>query len=60
MEEAMEILRSKQTKEGRWKLENSFNGRMIKSIESKGAESKWVTFKALKVLRQAWGESYNI
>lgn len=52
MEEAIEILRSKRTKEGRWKLENSFNGRMIKNIESKGTESKWVTFKALKVLME--------
>lgn len=50
MDEAIEIVRSKQTKEGRWKLENSFNGRMIINIERKGAESKWMTLKAIKVL----------
>lgn len=52
MNDALEILKSKQTKEGRWKLENSFNGRMIKDIEKKGAESKWITMKAIKVLME--------
>jgi hypothetical protein len=50
MDEAVEILRSKQSGDGRWKLENSFNGRMIKDVEKKGVESKWVTGRALGVL----------
>jgi hypothetical protein len=50
MNEALEIVRSGQTKEGIWKLGNSFNGRMIKDIEKKGGNSKWITLKAIKVL----------
>jgi hypothetical protein len=50
MGEAVEILKNKQNKERRWKLENSFNGKMIEDIEHKGKESKWITLKALKVL----------
>jgi hypothetical protein len=50
MQEAFDILQKKMTKDGRWKLENSFNGRMIEDIEEIGKESKWITQKALKVL----------
>ena len=50
MDEAIDILRSKKTSNGRWKMENSFNGRMIKDIEKKGADSKWITMKAMEVL----------
>lgn len=50
MSSALEIVRQKQTKEGRWKLENTFNGKMITNIEVKGADSKWITYRALKVL----------
>lgn len=50
MREALEILQSKQDKDGRWKLENTFNGKMIEDIESKGQHSKWITLKALGVL----------
>lgn len=48
--EALELIRSKQTPEGRWNLENTFNGRMIRNIEVKGKASKWITLKALYVL----------
>lgn len=50
MDEAVNIIRSKQNSEFRWKLENSFNGKMIENIEKKGSNSKWITLKALKVL----------
>jgi hypothetical protein len=50
MSSALEIVRQKQTKEGRWKLENTFNGKMITNIEVKGSDSKWITYRALKVL----------
>jgi hypothetical protein len=52
MDEAVEIIRSKQTLNKRWKLENSFNGRMIRDIDKKGHDSKWITLKALKVLME--------
>jgi hypothetical protein len=50
MEDAIEKLRTKQNKEKRWDLENTFNGRMIKNIETKGKSSKWITLKALNIL----------
>jgi hypothetical protein len=51
MDEAIAMLRSKQTRENCWQLENSYNGRMIINIETKGAESKWITLKSLNVLK---------
>jgi hypothetical protein len=50
MKDAIDILIKKQNKENRWNLENTFNGRMIKNIETKGESSKWITLKALNVL----------
>ena len=50
MSEAISILKAKQNNEKRWKLENSFNGKMIIDIEKQGKSSKWITFKALNIL----------
>jgi hypothetical protein len=52
MQEALDILKSKMTNDGKWKLENTFNGKMIVDIEEKGKESKWITLKALKIINQ--------
>jgi hypothetical protein len=37
----------------RWTLRNTFNGKMLADIEAKGQRSKWVTLRALQVLRWA-------
>jgi hypothetical protein len=55
MQEAVELVVSKQDELGRWKLENTFNGRFQTSIEEKGNNSKWVTLNALKVLKGFYG-----
>ena len=52
MKEAIGVLISKQDDQGRWKLENTFNGRFQVSIEQKGKSSKWITLNALRVLKQ--------
>ncbi len=52
MKDAIDKLITKRNKENRWNLENTFNGRMIKNIETKGESSKWITLKALNVLIQ--------
>ena len=52
MQEAIDILVSKQDGEGKWKLENTFNGRFQTNIEQKGKKSKWITLNALKVLKK--------
>lgn len=51
LNDAIDIIAAKPLKEGRWKLENSFNGKMIVHIEKKSQPSKWITLKALKVLK---------
>lgn len=52
MQEAIDLVTAKQDKEGRWKLENTFNGRFQTNIEQKGKPSKWITLNALKVLKR--------
>ena len=52
MQEAVDLVVSKQTENGRWKLESTFNGRFQVDVEKKNQESKWVTFKALMALKR--------
>ncbi len=52
MQEALDVLRSKQDADGRWSLESSWTGRMLVRIEKEGLPSKWITLKALSVLKQ--------
>ena len=52
MQEAIDVLISKQDNQGRWKLENTFNGRFHVNIEQKGKPSKWITLNALRVLKR--------
>lgn len=52
MQEAINVLISKQDDQGRWNLENTFNGRFQVSIEQKGKASKWITLNALRVLKR--------
>jgi hypothetical protein len=52
MQDAVDIVVSKQDSQGRWILEDTFNGRFITNIESKGKPSKWITLNALKMLKK--------
>lgn len=49
--EAYHWLLAKQDAQGRWKLENSLNGKMWADIEKKGKPSKWITLRALRVIK---------
>jgi hypothetical protein len=51
MQEAFDLLVSKQNHQGRWIVQDSFNGRFQVPIETKGRPSKWVTLNALTVLK---------
>ena len=51
MQEAVDLVISRQDEQGRWLLENTFNGRFLVSIERKDRPSKWVTLNALRVLK---------
>lgn len=52
MQEAIDLVLSKQDEQGRWKLESSNNNRYHADIEEQGKVSKWVTLKALTVLKR--------
>ena len=56
MQEAIDIVVSKQDKQGRWILENTFNGRYQVNIEKKGEPSKWITLNALRTLKRFYSD----
>ena len=51
MQGAVDLALSKEDEQGRWTLENTFNGRFQVNIEKKGKPSKWVTLNALRALK---------
>jgi len=54
---ALKLVLNKQDKQGRWKLEYTYNGKSWVDIEKKGQPSKWVTLRALRVLKAAYPEA---
>jgi hypothetical protein len=52
MQPALDILLEAREPDGRWLLENTFNGKMWVDIEEKGKPSKWVTLRAMRVLKR--------
>jgi hypothetical protein len=53
LENAIDLILSKQDADGRWPLEYSYAGKTWVDIGEKGQPNKWVTLRALKVLKQA-------
>jgi hypothetical protein len=49
--EAIEIVRRKQRRDGRWSLENRHPGKTFFEMERVGAPSRWNTLRALRVIR---------
>ncbi|MFX0045950.1 MAG: nitrogen fixation protein NifH [Candidatus Hermodarchaeota archaeon] len=52
MQESIDFVVSNRGKGGRWLLKNTFNGKMVCDIEEKGRTSKWITLRALRVLKR--------
>jgi hypothetical protein len=52
MQEAVGLVVSKQDDQGKWKLQNTFNGRFQVNIEQKDKPSKWITLNALRALKR--------
>lgn len=50
---ALNLIKEKQDDQGRWLMEKSLNGKMWVDIEEKDKPSKWVTLRALRVLKRA-------
>jgi hypothetical protein len=55
LEDAITLLRSKRSEDGTWKLEQKYSGVVYFDMEKLGKPSRWVTLRALRVLR--WWES---
>jgi len=49
---AVELVLAKQDGQGRWKMEYSYQGKMWADVERKGRPSKWVTLRALRMLKR--------
>jgi hypothetical protein len=55
MRETIDLVASKQGRDGKWLLENTFNGRFQVNIEAKDKPSKWITYRSLKALKGYYG-----
>ncbi len=53
LENALELVLSRRDGQGRWKMEYTYNGKTWVDVEIKGQPSKWVTLRALRVLKAA-------
>ena len=53
MREALDLVASRADAQGRWALQSTFNDRFIVAVETKGEPSRWITLRALEVLRAA-------
>jgi hypothetical protein len=60
MQEAIDKIVAKQDDRGRWKLENTFNGRTPIAIEGKLKPSKWITLNALRVLKNYYRQTLDV
>lgn len=59
LEPAINLLLSKQDQHGRWKMEYTYNGKTWVDVEQKGQPSKWVTLRALRVLKAVGSPGRN-
>lgn len=50
---ALKFIMSKQDDHGRWTLEHTLNGKSLVDTEQKGEASKWITLRALRILKQS-------
>jgi len=56
MLDAVHFVQGARGPEGRWRLRHTFNGKMWVDIEVKGEPSRWITLRALRVLRRFYGK----
>jgi hypothetical protein len=56
MAEAVDVVRSKRQPDGRWVLDHRYPGEVHFDLEEVGAPSRWITLRALRVLRW-WDEA---
>lgn len=54
LREAVEIVRQRRQADGRWSLEYVYGGKSFFALEHRGKPSRWITLRALRVLKW-WG-----
>ncbi len=52
LNDAVALVVSRQDEQGRWKMAFSYHGKMWIDVEKKGKPSKWVTLRAMRVLKR--------
>jgi len=52
IEDALSLVRDAQGSDGRWLLKHTFNGKMWADIDVKHKPSKWITLRAMRVLKR--------
>ena len=57
MNDAMDVIVSKQKENGAWDLESTFNGKFQVDIEEKGKPGKWITYRALNVIKKYFSDT---
>jgi hypothetical protein len=53
LDNTYDLILGKQDHDGRWKMEYSYKGKTWVDVEQKGKPSKWVTLRALRLLKRA-------
>ncbi len=57
MNEAMDLMISKQDDIGRWRIENAYSGdRLLIPMAQKDKQSKWLTLRAMRVLKRYYDQ----
>jgi len=52
MQESIDLIVNSMNDQGTWDLKNTYNGKMYCEIDEKNKPSKWITLRALRVLRK--------
>ena len=52
MQESIDLVVASRNSSGTWDLMNTFNGKMLCEIDTKKRPSKWITLRAMRVLRR--------
>jgi hypothetical protein len=55
MKPSLDLVLGAQQGDGAWLLKDTFNGKMIVDIEEKHRPSKWITLRAMRVLKRFYG-----
>ena len=57
MKPSLDMVLDTQRRDGTWLLKHTFNGKMIVDIEEKHKPSKWITLRAMRVLKRYYSRS---